>query len=86
MTDNPTGVAPIAVNFMLACYVTPIPAEHLGHAVWNSGAGLETRKWLQDNGLINEDNRATKRGEAWVEYICATPLPVARWGLPERAR
>jgi len=76
--------APIVVSFMLVCYFSPNPEEELGHAHWNSGAGLETRKWLSDNGLIDAGHRATERGKAWVEFICQTPLPVVRWTLPER--
>lgn len=80
------GVAPIAISFMLTCYVTPMPEEHVGRAQWNSLSGGETLKWLRDNGLIDQDNKATERGEAWVKFICATPLPVSRWSLPERTK
>ena len=79
-------LAPITIKFMLACYTTPEPGEHVGQEHWNSSAGLDARRWLADNGLIDGNDRATPRGEAWVKFICATPLPETVWVLPERAR
>ena len=78
-------LAPITIKFMLACYCSGQPAVELG-TQWNSGAGQETLHWLQANGLIGDNYRVTERGEAWVKFICATPLPETVWVLPERAR
>jgi hypothetical protein len=77
-----TSVAPIHINFMMACFTSPDPERRMHTDHWNSPAGLETRRWLLDNGLITEDNRATDRGEAWVRFICETPLPVQVWQRP----
>lgn len=72
---------PIKISFMLACYVSPEPHRYtLGD--WNSEAGIETRQWLLENGLIDENNRSTEKGDAWVAFICDTPLPVAKWCMP----
>jgi hypothetical protein len=80
MRDLPTR-PPIKISFMLACYVSPEPSRYvLGE--WDSEAGIETRRWLQENGLIDENHRATPRGEAWVQFICDTPLPVSKWVMP----
>ena len=84
MTDWKTNVAPIHINFMLACYCGPDPEQTLGSDHWNSEAGMDTRIWLAEKGLIGDDLRATEKGEAWVKFICETPLPVSKWGLPER--
>lgn len=72
---------PIKISFMLACYVSPEPHRYVLGA-WDSEAGIETRQWLRDNGLIDESDRATDKGEAWVQFICDTPLPVAKWVMP----
>lgn len=76
--------APILIDFMLACYTRPEPCEALGEAHWDSPAGRQTRLWLRENDLIDDNYRPTERGAAWVRFICDTPLPVAVWTLPER--
>lgn len=78
-----TSVSPLCIKLMFACYVTPEPAIYFG-ADWNSPAASECRRWLQENGLITDKYEATERGKAWVEFICATPLPQQSWILPER--
>ena len=75
---------PITIKFMLACYCSPEPAEHVGLEQWISPAGVEVRYWLGAQGLIDDNNRATERGEAWVRAICETPLPIPVWALPAR--
>jgi hypothetical protein len=84
--EETMSVPPIKISFMLACYAYPEPADILGITQWNSMAGCETRKWLQDNGLVNGEYRITEKGEAWVKFICETPLPVMRYSLPDRPR
>jgi hypothetical protein len=81
MSLQPT-VAPIYISFMLACFVSPDPKGLLGEAVWTSRAGQDTQQWLLEHGLIDINNRATERGEAWVRFICETPLPVHVWQRP----
>ena len=79
-------LAPIHIKFMLACHCSGDPENTLGSAHWNSSAGHDTKQWLIENDLIDENNRSTPRGRAWVQFICQTPLPVATWTLPERSR
>ena len=69
---------------MLACYVSPLNIGNHALGEWNSPAGITSRRWLYENGLIDGDERATDKGRAWVNHICATPLPVGSWVLPER--
>jgi hypothetical protein len=73
---------PIRITFMISCYVNPDPESTLGSTHWNSQAGFETRRWLKENNLIDEDNKATERGKAWIEMFCSTPLPIAKWVHP----
>ena len=77
------NLAPIHITFMMACYTSHEPMAQLGERHWNSDGGKSTRKWLLENKLIDADNRATDRGDAWVGFICKTPLPVAEWILPD---
>ena len=76
--------APITIEFMLVCYFSAEPAQYFEDMRWNSIAGNETREFLLREGLVDENYKATERGEAWVKYICATPLPEQCWRLPER--
>lgn len=79
------SVSPLAVRIMLACYYSPDPAREVG-VPWASQAGTEIRTWLLNEGLIaNDTSLATERGKAWVEFLLQTPLPVAKWTLPERS-
>jgi hypothetical protein len=79
-------MAPITINFMLACYTSASPPAQLSEGQWNSPSGQEARAWLRDNGLVDNSYNATERGKAWVQFICSTPLPVAVWTLPARTR
>jgi hypothetical protein len=84
MHEHPSSHPPFTISIMLACYVSP---QNIGdHALgeWNSPAGIKSRRWLQEMGLIDEDNRSTDKGRAWVKHICATSLPISAWVLPER--
>lgn len=77
MSENTTAreLPPIVIEFILNCYVSPIPEVNLGRHRWDSGAGQATRRWLWMNRLIDDNNRPTERGTAWVKSICSTPLP-----------
>ena len=67
--------APIVIEFMLECYFSHDPEANLGSHRWNSSAGRATRRWLWNQGLVDENERPTDRGNAWVKSICSTPLP-----------
>lgn len=84
-------VSPLTIQIMFACFCSPEPSSWFEPAQWASKAGIEVRHWLLERGLITGDDgiphgepRATDRGKAWVSFICATPLPIAHWVLPER--
>lgn len=77
------GVSPLAISLMLTCYWSPNPGKERADA-WSTPAGSEIKAWLIAQGLIDAETwRATERGKAWVGFICATPVPVAKWELPE---
>jgi hypothetical protein len=81
---TPWKLAPIYINFMLNCHFSADPRETITADHWDSKAGHEVRVWLRAEGLIDDENRSTERGRAWVEFICQTPLPEAKWVMPER--
>lgn len=83
MHDHLSSQPPITISIMLACYALVQPQDGmLGE--WGSPAGIQSRRWLRENGLIDEEHRATEKGRVWVKHICSTPLPVSAWILPER--
>ncbi len=77
--------SPMLIRIMLACYYSPDPENEIGLGSWTSEVGQSVREWLMARELIDDSYRATDRGKAWVEFICETPLPEAKWILPERA-
>jgi hypothetical protein len=86
MSIHEGAVSPFAVSLMLTCYWSPEPVTERAQD-WSTEAGVEINAWLVAQGLIDPKTwRATERGKAWVEFICATPLPFAKWTLPERPK
>jgi hypothetical protein len=75
--------SPFLIRMMLSCYYSPTPQEEMGDS-WLTPAGQQCLEWLRSEALIDDDNKATGRGMAWVDYICNTPLPEQRWVLPQR--
>lgn len=66
---------PIVIEFMLNCYFSHSPEVNLGPHRWDSSAGRAVRRWLWVQRLIDDDNRPTEHGRAWVKAICSTPVP-----------
>lgn len=79
---------PGLINFIIAIYVHSDPIEALSATHWDSSFGREARSWLIEHDLIkvNDQNKyeVTERGAAWIRFIYETPLPEAKWTLPER--
>ena len=73
--------SPLTISIMLDCY-TGGRGLNIPEKIWESSAAEESRMWLLENGLIDRENKATERGNAWVEYICNVDLPVRVWKLP----
>ena len=69
------NIPPLAIELMLACYVSTSPVSMVGQHVWLSSAGRYWRAWLLEHDLIDNDSRPTPRGGQWVERILDTPLP-----------
>jgi hypothetical protein len=73
------GVSPLIIKLMLAYYVSPKPETCFKDGEWNSSAATEGRRWLAENGLVDNSLRCTEKGNVWCARICATPLPVQQW-------
>jgi hypothetical protein len=72
---------------MLVCQYSAKPSLHYDDVRWNSKPMRDALAWLIAHECIEpETYKATDRGKAWVEHICATPLPVKQWMRPEHAR
>lgn len=67
--------APIAIEFMFACYVSGRPERAIRAGGWDSVAGVETRTWLKSEGLVDGSYEVTERGLAWIRAILDTPIP-----------
>lgn len=78
-------MTPFEIEILIHYYVSPTP-----HRVEleNSPIWPETRAWFLAQGLLaarTESSRygatyeCTKRGEAWINYICQLPLPTQQW-------
>lgn len=76
------NVSPLCIRLMIACYAFPEPKDVIPE--WNNDICHSLRNYLLGHGLIDEKFRATPRGEAWVKFICQTPLPEQIWKLPQR--
>lgn len=56
-----------------------------------SPAVYQQRGALVELGLLKEDGewpagyRTTERGNAYVEALCAMPLPIQKWVMPDAA-
>lgn len=79
----PDGVSPLTITIMFECYATSKPGVNIPEQIWNSEAAKCARALLASYDLIDAStDRSTERGDAWVKFICETPLPVKQWVLP----
>ena len=70
---------PGLIAFAIAHYVSPDPASYIGEEHFNSTTGTEWRHWLLSEGLIDDCGTPTARMKAWIEHLCAQPLPEMTW-------
>jgi hypothetical protein len=75
-------LAPIYINFALACYTSSNPEKILGTDHWNSDAGKDVREWLLVNQLVYPNYESTEKLKAWIEHLCKQPLPEQTWAVP----
>jgi hypothetical protein len=72
-------ISPLHVSLLIHCYAIASEIEHR-----NAPAVVQYLEWMELNDLIIQANtrkfgfRTTDRGDAWMQQILATPLPVSR--------
>lgn len=81
------SVSPLTIQTAIAFYALADPLSSFTEAERNSPAMAEVIRWLDANGLIHLPDpegcyQRTDRLDAWIRFICATPLPVQQWTLP----
>jgi hypothetical protein len=74
-------MSPIYIEWALICHCSGDPASEIARRYPDCPMYSEVMEWLFDNGLIESrvHPRGTDKLAAWVDMICATPLPVAKW-------
>lgn len=75
--EEESAVPPIAICFMIECATTAQPGINIWSGGWDSASGVKTRAWLRDNDLVDDGEKATSRGRAWLKAMQRTPLPPA---------
>lgn len=83
--DQNRRTPPSTLEVMLHCYYSPTPVPNADTQSVRCALSV-----LRLEGMIETDpddvevNRATERGQAWVEMICCTPYPerVTKWVDP----
>lgn len=78
-------VSPLTIQIAIAIHVShEWPEQFFPGQSWWSEPAKAAREWLRDNGMVSAEGAPTDKLAAWVSFICATPLPVQEWRLPER--
>lgn len=69
-------MTPLAIELMIECYVCAKPGANIPPRIWNSWPAAQERVNLISLGLVDAETlRATKRGEAYIGALMATPVP-----------
>ena len=81
-------MTPLQIKMVLHYYAIAEPYALLDPAHAKSAAVCAQRALLCSDGLIEataeaqSGYRITPRGEAYVDALCAMPLPVSKWVMP----
>lgn len=79
-------MTPLEINVLLHIHCVAEPIENLGS---HSSAQRDAVTWFKTEGLIQSDTESgcayslTDRGRAYVQFLMAMPLPVAKWTIPQ---
>lgn len=80
-------MTPLQIKMILHYYTIHAPYAEDDPLHANSPAVMQQRNCLASDNLIEACNspsgyRTTERGEAYVNALCAMPLPVSKWVMP----
>lgn len=76
-------MTPLDLNVLIECCTSVEPGCNWYPEHWDSWAAQVTRTEFRLQGVIDDNNKATEKGKAWLEFICQTPMPIQEWKLPE---
>lgn len=68
-------ISPLTLKIMIECFSCSEPGLNILPGTWNSQPALDARIWLEQNGLIGDEYKATKKGTFWLNEMLETPLP-----------
>jgi hypothetical protein len=77
--------SPLTLVIAIEYAVSGEPGANIPSNIWNSPATKSVKEWLFDNYLIDSDTadaKPTQKLHAWLEALCAVPLPIKRWVSP----
>lgn len=73
-------MTPLQIEMMLHFHCSPLPYPN------RSPAAEEALQWFRSEGLIESTGmgsvRLSERGDAYVKFLIALPLPIANWQIP----
>lgn len=76
-------MTPLELTILIECCVCGKPGSNFSIEQWESDPSKDARDWFKGNGVIDENNIATPKGQAWLDFIRKTPCPVEQWVLPK---
>jgi hypothetical protein len=84
-------LAPIHIHWCIMFWTRGDPVTDLGEEHFNSPAGGDTLRWMLDEKLIewshNEGRHVpTERLGVFINHLCAQPLPVQKWIMPDQSQ
>ncbi len=71
-------MTPLEIVIALEYAVSGEPGANILSNIWNSPAGRDARRRMEDLGLV-KDGKPTGRLYAWVKMLSDVPLPVQVW-------
>lgn len=72
-------VTPLMIRFALAYHCSGEPQQFFHAQTWESGPAEDAREWLRGTGLLDANDKPTPKLAAYVNHLCAQPLPQARY-------
>ncbi len=81
-------MTPMQIMWCVVYHTRGNPVADLGHEHFNSPVGREVLDWLVIEGLIvwSQDEQRhipQERLAIFVDHLCAQPLPIQQWVMPQ---
>lgn len=75
-------MTPLQIRMLLHYSYSPDPFQPWGAAQSEARDRFREEKLIDDEGCGPCSARLTERGQAYVGFLIAMPLPVANWSIP----